>query len=151
MPQQISPHYKRGRNLQTLVMDARGDFAQDVVWANGGNSTDYTVTDYMGMGYRVLDPKLVDRLPFDSQLPAGDKTHGIYFDTDKKADRIVNGFGQVLMFAPPEARAALMAEEQQMADAFAKKKAKRIVKGDPNNPDHEIYDVEEKSKVESIF
>lgn len=112
----------QGENARFAVFDKDGKPAAGCVWANPDSREMGTVTDYRAMGYRVVTPREVETLDGGTWRPK-DAAFGVLFEFDKKADRLTTKGQMVLMYAPPEVRHRLKAQQAQLAEQFSRKEA----------------------------
>lgn len=112
----------QGENARFAVFDRDGKPAAGCVWANPESREMGTITDYRAMGYRIVQPKEVETLDGGTWKPAS-ADFGVLFELDKKADRVTTKGSMVLMYAPPEVRHRLKAQQQALADQFSRKES----------------------------
>lgn len=124
----ISEWFIQGDNLHTIVFDAQGRVANDVVWAaaDGVGRTVGTVTDYRGRGYEILRPADVETLPGGTYRPEKAK-YGVMFEFDRKSDRVTNTKNMVLLYKPAHVAKQQAAELEAKSAQFRRKVATRSV------------------------
>lgn len=125
----LNHHQLSGLNGMTLAFDREGRVDPRILWAKQDQpgQPHGSVSDYLNDGYELVHPKRVERLPGGTFRCSEGLDYGVRFDFDKKADRVTNPLGLVMMFRPDAVTQRQAEERDKVGSILARKSAEQDV------------------------